>query len=91
MQDRSVEEMQEAAAAYEATPGGKRFAKSIENALQFTYTHGNNYGGLTCGQLNYLADKHQNNLINGSFDIWALAYRIGYKDGVKASKKKGGQ
>ena len=41
---RSMEEMQEAAAAYEASPKGQRFTKSIESAIEFTFKHSN--GGL---------------------------------------------
>ena len=82
---RSIEEMQEAAAAYEASPEGKRFIKSIENAIEFTFKHSN--GGLTVTQLNYLANKHCNSLLNGSFDLTALAYRRGYMNGKAAAKK----
>lgn len=82
---RSIEEMQEAAAAYEASPKGQRFTKSIENAIEFTFKHSN--GGLTVTQLNYLANKHYNSLLNGSFDLTALAYRRGYMNGKAAAKK----
>lgn len=83
--NRSMEEMQEAAAAYEASPKGQRFTKSIENAKQFTFKHSK--GGLTVPQLNFLANKHYNSLINGSFELTALAYRRGYMNGKAAAKK----
>lgn len=82
---RSMEEMQEAAAAYEASPKGQRFTKSIENAKEFTFKHSK--GGLLLTQLNYLANKHYNSLLNGSFDLTALAYRRGYMNGKAAAKK----
>ena len=82
---RSMEEMQEAAAAYEDSPRGQRFAKSVENAIEFTFKHSN--GGLHVTQLNYLVNKHYNSLLNGSMDLTALAYRRGYMDGKATAKK----
>lgn len=82
---RSIEEMQEAAQEYEESPEGQRFTKSIENAKQFTFKHSK--GGLYMMQLNYLANKHCNSLLNGSFDLTALAYRRGYMNGKAAAKK----
>lgn len=85
---RSIEEMEEAALAYEDTTAGRRFVASIENAKQFYYKHSK--GGLLMMQLSYLADIHRNSLLNGSMDLTALAYRRGYKEGQKkaAGKKK---
>lgn len=85
---RSIEEMEEAALAYEDTTAGRRFVASIENAKQFYYKHSK--GGLLMMQLRYLADIHRNSLLNGSMDLTALAYRRGYKEGQKkaAGKKK---
>ena len=85
--DRSVEEMEESRAKYEATDKGRRFLASIENAKQFYMKHSRGYG-LRCTQLGYLAYKYNNNLINGCFDITALAYRTGYRDGQKAAGEK---
>lgn len=82
---RSIEEMQEAAQEYEESPEGQRFTKSIENAKEFTLKHSK--GGLYMMQLNYLANKHCNSLLNGSFDLTALAYRRGYMNGKAAAKK----
>lgn len=82
---RSVEEMEESMAEYEATDKGRRFLASIENAKQFYMKHSRGYG-LRCTQLGYLAYKYNNNLINGCFDITALAYRTGYRDGQKTAK-----
>lgn len=82
---RSIEEMQEAAKEYEESPEGQRFTKSIENAKEFTLKHSK--GDLYMMQLNYLANKHYNSLINGSFDLTALAYRRGYMNGKAAAKK----
>lgn len=82
---RSMEEMQEAAQAYEESPEGQRFTKSIENAIEFTFKHSK--GGLYVTQLNYLANKHYNSLLNGSFELTALAYRRGYMNGKAAAKK----
>lgn len=72
------------AASYEDSAEGKRFVKSIKNAAEFTLKHG--HGGLLVSQLNYLANKHQNNFINGSWDCYCLAYRRGYNEGKKAAK-----
>lgn len=83
---RSIEEMQEAAQAYEESPEGQRFTKSIENAKEFTLKHSK--GGLYMMQLNYLANKHYNSLLNGSFELTALAYRRGYREGQKKAAGK---
>ncbi len=82
---RSMEEMNERAQAYEESPEGKRFLKTIENAKEFTFKHSK--GGLLCTQVDYLANKHYNSLLNGSFDLTALAYRRGYMNGKAAAKK----
>lgn len=83
---RGIEEMQEAAQEYEESPKGQRFSKSIENAKQFTLKHSKD--GCVCAmQLNYIANKYCNSLINGSFDLMALAYRRGYTNGKADAKK----
>lgn len=82
---RSIEEMDEEAAAYEDSPEGQRFAKRVDNAVAFYFKHSK--GGLLCTQLNYLANKHYNSLLNGSIDLSALAYRTGYNAGKAAAKK----
>ena len=83
-----IEEMEEAALAYEDTTAGRRFVASIENAKQFYFKHSK--GGLLMMQLRYLADIHRNSLLNGCMDLTALAYRRGYREGQKkaAGKKK---
>lgn len=82
---RSMEEMNEAAQAYEESPEGQRLLKRIENAKAFTLKHSK--GGLRCLEMNYLANKHYNSLLNGSFDLIALSYRWGYMNGKAAAKK----
>lgn len=82
---RSIEEMDEEAAAYEDSPEGQRFTKRVDNAVAFYFKHSK--GGLLCTQLNYLANKHYNSLLNGSIDLTALAYRTGYNAGKAAAKK----
>lgn len=82
---RSIEEMDERAKAYEETPEGKRFVKTIENAKQFTFKHSK--GSLRCIEADYLANKHYNSLLNGIFDVTALAYRSGYNKAVKDMKR----
>lgn len=84
---KAIEDMDEEAAAYEGTTSGRRFMASVENARQFYFKHSSG-NGLHCGQLDYLVNIHRNNLINGSFDLTALAYRYGYKQGQKAAGKK---
>lgn len=81
----SIEEMDELAAAYESTTGGRRFMASIENAKAFfdKHTTGNS---LYCRQVAYLSHKHYNSLLNGSFEIFALGYRCGYKDAQKKAR-----
>lgn len=64
-----------AAQIYEESTQGKRFIKAIEQAKDFTFKR---YSGLKSSQLNYIADKYRNNLVNGSFDLVALAYKQGY-------------
>ena len=82
---RSIEEMDEAAQAYEESPQGQRFTKRVDNAVAFYFKHSK--GGLLCTQLEYLANKHYNSLLNGSIDLSALAYRTGYNAGKAAAKK----
>lgn len=82
---RSMEEMNEAAQAYEESPAGRLFAKRVDNAVAFYFKHSK--GGLLCAQLEYLANKHYNSLLNGSIDLSALAYRTGYNAGKAAAKK----
>lgn len=81
----SIEDMDERAAEYEGTPAGKRFKKRLDNAIAFYFKHSK--GGLLCTQLEYLANKHYNSLLNGSIDLSALAYRTGYNAGKAAAKK----
>lgn len=71
---RSMEE-KTATQEYEESTQGKRFIKAIEQAKDFTFKR---YSGLKSSQLNYIADKYRNNLVNGSFDLVALAYKQGY-------------
>lgn len=82
---RSMEEMNEAAQAYEESPAGQRFTKRVDNAVAFYFKHSK--GGLLCMQLECLANKHYNSLLNGSIDLSALAYRTGYNAGKAAAKK----
>ena len=82
---RSIEEMNEAAQAYEESPAGQRFTKRVDNAVAFYFKHSK--GGLLCTQLEYLENKHYNSLLNGSIDLSALAYRTGYNAGKAAAKK----
>lgn len=81
---RSIEDMDADAENYEGSPAGQRFIKTLASAKAFSKEH---QAGSCIGatQLYYLANKHQNSLINGSSDLIALAYRKGYKDG-KAAK-----
>lgn len=85
---KSIEEMQAWAKEYEATKEGKRFIKQIENSLEFEHKHSTGKRGLHCLQLYYLACKHYNCLINGCFDLYALAYRDGFREGQQALTKK---
>ena len=78
----------EEAAEYEATPKGQRFIKQLQNARQFEHKYGN--GGLYYSELDYLACKHHNNLINGCSDIYCLAYRSGYNKGMKRGRAYAG-
>lgn len=82
---RSVEDMEADAAAYEASPAGQRFTKSIDAAIDFYNKHSN--GGLLVSQISYLANKHKNNFLNGSTELAALYYRLGYRSGKAAGKK----
>ena len=82
---RSIEEMNEAAQAYEESQAGQRFTKRVDNAVAFYFKHSK--GGLLCTQLEYLANKHYNSLLNGSIYLSALAYRTGYNAGKAAAKK----
>lgn len=81
----SIEEMAEDAAEYEASPEGQRFTKRLQNAHDFLMKK--NKGGLLASELAYLSCKHQNNLINGSMDLYVLGYRLGYRNGKDAAKR----
>lgn len=81
---RTIEDMAAGAENYENSQTGQRFIRTLANAKAFSKKH--QAGGcIGATQLYYLANKHQNSLINGSADLIALAYRKGYKDG-KAAK-----
>lgn len=83
----SIDEVAERKAEYERSDKGRRFLASIENAKKFYAKHSKGYG-LRCTQLGYLADKYNNSLLNGCFDLIALAYRKGYREGQKAAGEK---
>ena len=72
------------AAEYEATEEGQRFIKEIKNARKVGTTYGN--GGLRMSQVDYLMCKHNNILLEGLSDIYALGYRSGFNKGKKVSK-----
>lgn len=86
MYNYSIEEMDEAAELYEKTEEGKRFLKGLQNAKEFEEKHGN--GGLRLSQIEYLAFRNHNSLINGVFDLYPYAFRSGYMKGLKAGKAK---
>lgn len=82
----SYEENQKAAQEYESSLEGKRFIKRLEEAKKFLFRQGKNC--IYIQQLNYLSSKYFNNLIDGSLDLIALAYKKGYTDGKTATKKR---
>lgn len=71
---------------YEATADGKKFLKQIENARSLEAKQG--FGGLRMSQMNYLAHKHRNNLINGITDVYSLGYKSGFEKARKLYKAK---
>ena len=71
---------------YEATTDGKRFLKQIENSRTLEEKYG--FGGLRMSQVDYLATKHRNNLINGVTDLYALGYKSGFDKAKKLYKVK---
>ena len=83
---RTVEQMAADKAAFENSPEGQNFITKLKEARAFSDKH-NKRDCLYTSQLEYLANKHQNNLINGSFDVAALYYMHGFKDGQAAAKK----
>ena len=80
---KSMEECDEEAAAYEETPGGRIFKSRVRNALNFTL-NADTKCSITSGQVGYLANKHYNSFLNGSFDLYAL----GFKAGADYQKRK---
>ena len=86
-QKKSIEEMEADAAAYEQTPEGKRFQKILDNAKAFYYKRSKRGSGNDVTNINYLANKHRNSLVNGSFDLAALAYRQGYNAAKRDAQK----
>lgn len=84
---KSIEEMDEDAKAFEQTPAGQRFIRQIENAKNFVISKKQRRkSSLHINQIEYLADKFHNSLINASFVLSALEYRRGYMHGKKAAK-----
>lgn len=80
----TLEDMDAEAAEYENTREGARFLKSIEAAMMFFDKK--TRWGLPLMQARYLCNRHHNSLLNGMCEVFALAYRKGYKDGKKAAK-----
>ena len=83
---KSVVQMERERQDFAATPQGQRFLKSIANAKEFELKHNIN-SCLNVSKMLYLSNKHKGSLLNGLFDVFALAYRNGYRDG---RKKTGG-
>lgn len=78
---KTIAQMEADKTAYEATAEGGRFAKTLDNAVEFTLKHCGY--GVRLSQLNYLANRFQNNLIDGSFSLFSLGFRQGYSKGKK--------
>ena len=89
MNNKYYKHIQERMTAYTETARGKRFLRSMELSKEFLYTHEKSGNGLGCEQVGYLADKATNGEpITALFDMYALAYRIGYKTARKKAKEK---
>lgn len=79
--------IQERMAAYTGTARGKRFLRSMELSKEFLRTHESAGNGLYCEEVGFLADKAiEGNPITALFDMYALAYRIGYNTAWKKAK-----
>lgn len=87
--NKAIEEMEADAAEYLESKKGQRFQKSLENARTFYFKKHTGKGGLSCSNLEYLTNIYHNSLLSGSFDLYALGYKLGYNDRMKADKKKG--
>lgn len=83
----SLEEMDARARAYEASKEGQRFLKTLQKSLDFVWKNKNGKVGQSLTQTYYMACRHHNNLLNGSAELAALAYRQGYMHGKAAAKK----
>ena len=82
---KSIEDMEEDWKEYEESPKGQRFIKRVERAKEFNHKHSKS-DFISISELYHLANKYQDSLLNGFFDISALAYQQGYKHGQKAMK-----
>lgn len=83
--NRSVEQMEREAAAFEKSTTGQQFKRRIQKAIDFEDEHLRE--GLTVGQVDYIANKHKNNLLNGCTDLLALGYMQGYKEAIEDAKE----
>lgn len=69
------------------TDDAQPIAKTLENARKFTSKNmtGN---GVSLDMIRYLAATHNNDLVRGFNDVFAIAYRYGYQQAKKDAKRK---
>lgn len=77
---------QERMAAYTGTARGKRFLRSMELSKEFLHKYEVSGRGLSCEEVFFLADRAHSNPVTALFDMYALAYRMGYNTAWKKAK-----
>lgn len=82
-----VEDMKADQAAFEDTDRGRRFMVQLKNAHDFHRKH-SKHGGLRWSEILYLSNKSKGSLIEGFFDVYALAFRHGFNACKKEAAKK---
>jgi hypothetical protein len=65
----------------------QRIVKALENARKF-YKKNDRGGGVDMDTIIYLAQKHNNDLVQGFDDIFSIAYRYGYQQAQRDAKRK---
>ena len=89
VQEHAIEDMEADKVEFEETSRGHRFIKQIENARDFHRKH-SKHGGIGFQETLYLVNKHRDGLLNGFCDVYALAFRHGFKACKKELMKKTG-
>lgn len=89
VQGQAIEDMAADREAFENSNRGRKFIKQIANACIFREKYGK-HGGIRMQEALYLANRHRDSLLDGFCDVYALAFRHGFKACKKELMKKTG-